>query len=249
MTSPRRSITTPEGSPVTREAALRIALAARTLPDVKTAAFVHALGERLGLPITADKLSRITVADIKAMLQGDSGGELIVDPGVAAATLKAAVRYLWGEGLDDGAPVPDAILPQGVAALRVAVASNNGEQLDGHFGSCLRFLVYLVTEDSMALAEVRPTRATDEAPDRNVARAALIADCHIACLQSIGGPAAAKLVRAGVHPVKYPVGGPARKLLGELQGTLRRPPPWLARLLGRDAETLRRFAGDAASPA
>lgn len=224
-------------SPVTREAALRIALAARALPDVKISEFVRALGDRLGTPVTESKLARVTVADLKAMLQGDE----IVDPGVDAHALKSAVRYLWGEGIDDGAPQPDADLPSGDGLLKVAVASNNGEKLDGHFGSCGRFLIYLVSESAVSLAEVRSTRVTDDAEDRNVARAELIGDCHLAYMQSIGGPAAAKVVRAGIHPVKFPVGGEAREVLTQLQGTLSCPPPWLAKLLGREAASLKRY--------
>lgn len=238
MNAQASSAPAPGGSPVTREAALRIAMAARALPDIKVAAFVRALGDRLGTPVTEAKLARVTVADIKALLQGDE----IVDPGVDAAALKSAVRYLWGEGIDDGSPIPDAELPQGAGLLRVAVASNNAEQLDGHFGSCNRFLIYLVSETAVSLAEVRSTRATDDAEDRNVARAELIADCHLVYMQSIGGPAAAKVVRAGIHPVKYPVGGAAREVLSQLQGTLQRPPPWLAKVLGCEAASLQRYA-------
>lgn len=230
----------PHGSPVTREAALRIAMAARTLPGVEVAAFVRALGDRLGLPVTDDKLARVTVEDLKTLLQGDE----IVDPGIDAAALKAAVRYLWGEGLEDGEPVPDHDIPAAEGALRVAVASNSGELLDGHFGSCTRFLVYQVSETGLWLVEVRSTLATDDAEDRNVARAALIGDCHLAYMQSIGGPAAAKVVRAGIHPVKYPVGGEAREVLLQLQGTLKRPPPWLAKVLGREAPSLAQFSVD-----
>lgn len=230
----------PHGSPVTREAALRIAMAARALPGVEVVAFVRALGDRLGLPVTDEKLARVTVEDLKALLQGDE----IVDPGVDAGALKAAVRFLWGEGLSDGEPVPDSDVPACEGALRVAVASNTGELLDGHFGSCTRFLVYQVTEDGIWLTAVRSTEAADEADDRNVARAALIGDCHLAYMQSIGGPAAAKVVRAGIHPVKFPVGGEAREVLRQLQGTLKRPPPWLAKVIGREAPSLAQFTAD-----
>jgi len=231
------STTASLGSPVSRESALRIAMAARTLPGVEIAAFVHALGNRLGLPVTDDKLARVTVADLKAMLQGDE----IVDPGVDGASLKAAVRYLWGEGLADDAPTPDADAPGDEGALRVAVASNSGEQLDGHFGSCNRFLVYRVAEDAIHLVAVRSTLSTDAEEDRNTARAALIGDCHLVYVQSVGGPAAAKLVRAGIHPVKLPAGGPAREAVARLQQSLQRPPPWLAKVLGREATSLARF--------
>lgn len=230
----------PSGSPITREAALRIAMSVRCLPGIETAAFVHALGERMGLPVTEDKLARVTVADLKALLQGDE----IIEPDIEAAALKSAVRFLWGEGLDDGAPSPDSVLPDASGLLKVAVASNNNEQLDGHFGSCTRFLVYLVSEEAVALAEVRSAHEADQAEDRNAARANLIADCHLAYMQSIGGPAAAKLVRAGVHPVKYPSGGAARDVLAQLKGTLRHPPPWLAKVLGRGDGGLGRFVCD-----
>lgn len=230
--------TAPTGSPVSRETALRIAMAARALPGVNLAAFVHALGERLGLPVTDDKLARMTVADLKAMLQGDE----IVDPGVDGSALKAAVRYLWGEGLADDAPVADPDIPQGEGALTVAVASNSGEQLDGHFGSCKRFLIYRVAEDGIWLAAVCTALQADGAEDRNAARAELLAGCQLVYVQSIGGPAAAKVVRAGVHPVKHPAGGAAREVLRPLQQVLGSPPPWLARALGRKAQSLERFS-------
>ncbi|PTD97718.1 dinitrogenase iron-molybdenum cofactor biosynthesis protein [Pseudothauera lacus] len=235
----------PNGSPVSRETALRIAMAARTLPGVNVAAFVHALGERLGLPVTDEKLARMTVADLKAMLQGDE----IVDPGVEGSVLKSAVRYLWGEGLADDAPLPDSDVPQGAGALTVAVASNSGEQLDGHFGSCNRFLIYRVAEDGIWLTGVRSTLEADGAEDRNAARAELLAGCQLVYVQSVGGPAAAKVVRAGVHPVKFPAGGAAREVLAQLQRVLGSPPPWLARALGREAQSLARFVPGAEAEA
>ncbi len=228
------------GSPIEREAALRIAMAARCLPGVDVAAFVRALGAHLEIPLTGAKLARVTVAELKTVIQGDD----IVDPGIDKAALKAAVRFLWGEGLDEDAPVPDAELPDGQGVLRVAVASNSGERLDGHFGSCTRFLIYRVSDAGIALSEVRSTRAADDTEDRNVARAALIADCHVLCVQSIGGPATAKVVRAGVHPVKMPEGGEARAALTRLQATLKRPPPWLAKALGREAASRVGFAAE-----
>ena len=49
------------------------------------------------------------------------------------------------------------------------------------------------------------------------------------------------MVRAGVHPVKKPTGGPAREALVELQGRLASPPPWLAQIMGVPAASLARF--------
>lgn len=123
-------------------------------------------------------------------------------------------------------------------SIRVACASNDGAILDGHFGSCERFLIYQVSPAELTLIEARETAATDDAEDRNVARARLINDCQVVFIQSIGGPAAAKVVRAGVHPVKVPKPAPAREVLVKLQTALVSPPPWLAKVMGVEAASL-----------
>jgi nitrogen fixation protein NifX len=224
---------------MTREAALRIALAVRELPGVTAAGLVTALAERLGLPLTETKLGGVTVTDLREILAGDHADEnCVVD--VDQDTLKSSVRLLWGEGIEHSELPPvqryqDGDMP---GSIRVACASNNDETLDGHFGSCERFLVYQVSTSEMRLIGVRPTLAADHAEDRNAARAALIGDCQVAYFQSIGGPAAAKVVRAGVHPVKIPKSAPAREVLVTLQKALISPPPWLAKAMGVEAESL-----------
>lgn len=125
-----------------------------------------------------------------------------------------------------------------MGSVRVACASNGTEVLDGHFGSCERFLVYQVSPESVSLLEPRATAAADEAEDRNVARSQLIADCQVVFVQSIGGPAAAKVVRAGVHPVKVPKPTPIAELVAKLQTALNSPPPWLAKAMGVEAASL-----------
>jgi nitrogen fixation protein NifX len=225
---------------ITKTAAFRIALAAKALEEVNPAAFTLKLAERLGLPLTEDKLASLTVADIKLVLTDEE----TVEPDVPMASIKLAVRYLWGENGDDSdVPTPEALADGAMpGSLRVAVASNTADNLDGHFGSCTRFLVYKVSRDRIQLIDVRPTLLTDEADDKNVARSELINDCQIVYVQSIGGPAAAKVVRAGVHPVKFPTAGPATAALAKLQTILDAPPPWLARILGVEAKSLAQFA-------
>ena len=63
-----------------------------------------------------------------------------------------------------------------------------------------------------------------------------------ACNTLAGGPAAAKVVRAGAHPVKIADGAAAREVLARLQQTLIKPPPWLAKTMGVKAESLEKFA-------
>ncbi len=225
---------------ITKTAALRIAQAARALADVNAGAFAAKLGDGLGLPITEEKLAKVTVADLKLILSGEE----TVEPDVDSASIKLAVRYLWGEAGDaDNLPPMDAYVDGEMpGSLRVAVASNTEENLDGHFGSCPRFLIYQVGRNDVRLIDARSTLITDDAEDKNVARAQLISDCQIVYVQSIGGPAAAKAVRANIHPVKVPDGGKARVTLQRLQAVLDAPPPWLAKILGVEAKSLSKFS-------
>jgi nitrogen fixation protein NifX len=122
--------------------------------------------------------------------------------------------------------------------IRVACATDSGELIDGHFGSCRAFLVYRVSPEAVEFVNALSTAAADEAEDRNKARAALIGDCQIACFQSIGGPAAAKVVRAGAHPLKVAPNTRVDDMLARLQLTLKNPPPWLAKVMGVEAASL-----------
>lgn len=225
-----------------REAALRIALAARALNGLDVRALVGALIEKLDAPLTESKLGTLTVEDLRVILAGDFA-EQGCHVGVEAEALKEAIRLLWGQGMDNSDfPAIEAYAEGDMpGSLRVAVAANRGENLDGHFGSCERFLIYQASPSEIRLIDVRSTVEADAAEDKNAARSALINDCQIVYVQSIGGPAAAKVVRAGVHPVKKPAGGSAREALVELQQRLSSPPPWLAQIMGVPSASLARF--------
>jgi len=62
---------------------------------------------------------------------------------------------------------------------------------------------------------------------------------------SIGGPAAAKVIKAEIHPIKDAAGGSARDRMVALQGVLAaKPPPWLAKVMGQTPEERPRFERD-----
>ena len=230
-------------SPLPRELALRVALASHALPDVTPGTLLDILDKAVGLPLTVAKLDGLTVKTFRR-----AGGEAIM-----ASTMedvKAAVGLLKGK---DGEAVnveieafEDGDMP---GSIRVACASNGGELLDGHFGSCTQFLIYQVSPEEVRLIDMRAamTKEAEEAADdpdvdKNALRAGVIADCQILYVVSIGGPPVAKVVRAGIHPIKRPDGGDARKIVSELKAVLAgSPPPWLAKILGYSAEERRRF--------
>ncbi len=231
---------------VTKGAALRIALAARALDGVDPRTFAARVGERvagkLGLPIDEDKLATITLADFTRLLVGNGADEAALEPEQDAGAIEFAWHCLRGEtDRDADVPVPESSLDI-PASLLVAVASNTAENLDGHFGSAPRFLIYQVGKDDIRLIDVRATTDADASGEKNAARAALIGDCHIVYILSIGGPAAAKVTRAGVYPVKIKKPVAAREAIAKLQTVLDAPPPWLARAMGVQAKSLVRFA-------
>ena len=236
---------------IDRDTALRIALAARTLPDVDLTTLIGILDERLGPPLNLEKLARITVTDLKTgigSLDGEEDGE---DFGGRSGLepIKLAVRVLWGETTeDDSLPRPEAYAESDMpGSIRVALASNSGDNLDGHFGSCLRYLIYQVSADAVRLVDVRSALEADFAEDRNAFRVELIQDCHLLYVVSVGGPAAAKIIRADIYPMKKIEGGAAVDVLAELQAMMRGVrPPWLAKILGvPNAERFRYYSGEA----
>lgn len=232
---------------LSREHALRIALASRVLPGVDVPTLIGILHDKVGSPLDDDKLKAITVTNLKTgigSLDGEEDGE---DIGIGLANIKLAVRYLWGEegedeNLPEIQPYRDGDLPE---SIRIAVASNSGVTLNGHFGSCIRFLIYQLARDQYRLIDIRSTVEADSSDDKNLFRANLIKDCHVLFVQSIGGPAAAKVIRADVYPIKVPDVAEAPDQLEEFQKVFDAPPPWLAKALGRSAEERKRFKADA----
>lgn len=231
-------------SQLPRELALRIALASRVLPGVELPKLINILHEKVGSPLDDEKLKAITVTNLKTGIGSHDGEEDGEDIGIGLENIKLAVRYLWGEeegdeGLPEIQPYKDGDLPE---SIRVAVASNSGSQLNGHFGSCIRFLVYQLSRTDYRLIDIRSTIEADSADDRNLFRANLIKDCHVLFVQSIGGPAAAKVVRADIYPIKVPEVIDAADKLKEFQQVFDAPPPWMAKVLGKSPEERKRYA-------
>ena len=214
---------------ISREVALRLGLARRALPDGNLQELLRVLDDAVGLPPTREKLEKLTLEAFSRA----SGGAYA---GVPLPLREAALAALRGESLPVGAAAPplesylDGDMP---GSLRVACASNGGEQLDGHFGACENFLIYQVSAQTSRLIDLRRSPDAPTREEKNTARAALLQDCQLLFAMSIGGPAAAKLVRAGVHPVKVPAGGAAQTQIDALRERLATTTaPWLLKAMG-----------------
>ncbi len=230
-------------APLSEQVALRVGLAVRELPDVDASLLLKILLQAIGTPLTTARLSRLRKARLVAAANG------LLDQ-ASDEQLSRAVNFLKGRGFELEAeplpPVADYTEGDMPGSIRIACTSNGGERIDGHFGSCARFLIYQVSASEVRLIELRSVPAADPDEDKNKLRAALIADCHVLCTASIGGPATAKVVRAGLHPMKLAAVRPAPELMAELQAVLSgSPPPWLAKIMGETPRERVRYAAEA----
>ena len=224
--------------------ALRIAFASRMLPGVDLPRLLEILHDRVGMPLDDEKLKSITVTNLKTGIGSADGEEDGEDISIGLENIKLAVRYLWGEESGDET-LPEVSAYEdgdlGPVSIRVAVASNSGDVLNEHFGSSLRYLVYQLSEKEMRLISIRSAIDADDAPDKNQFRVNLIRDCQVLFVQSMGGPAAAKVIRADIYPIKVPEPVSATEKLSEFQQVFRSPPPWLSKHLGVEATARTRF--------
>ena len=133
-------------------------------------------------------------------------------------------------------------------SVRIACASNDAVNVDGHFGSCSQFMVYQVSADEARLIDIRSTDIPKglEVDDKNLYRAELIQDCQVLYMASVGGPAAAKIVKLGIHPMKLPGIESIADIIAQLQTVIAgTPPPWLAKVMGIEAADRFRFEREA----
>ena len=86
-------------SPISEDIALRIGLAARTLPETDPARLIKVLASAVGLPPTVEKLATLRVKDLKSAADGE-----LAD--IDQDALKAALAILKGEGVAESDPPP-----------------------------------------------------------------------------------------------------------------------------------------------
>ena len=229
---------------LSRELALRIGLAARALPDTDAKRLFTVLTHCLGLPITEDKIGSLNLKTLKAAQAGEFSD-------VDDVSLKKALHILkhnveTGETLKpDIQAYVEGDMP---GSVRIACASNDAINVDGHFGSCNQFMIYQVSADEARLIDIRFTDSPDglEVDDKNLFRAELIQDCQVIYMASVGGPAAAKIVKLGIHPMKLPGIETIADIIGQLQTVIAgTPPPWLAKVMGIEASDRFRFEREA----
>ena len=119
--------------------------------------------------------------------------------------------------------------------MLIAFASSDGLTIDSHFASAPSFELYKFTDQPQGI--IHTTLAAvdmNESVDKVNARIKMLKECAIVYCNQIGGPAAAKLVQSGIHPLKVPEGTLIVEELNRMNKLLlsKKLPPWLKMKMG-----------------
>ncbi len=147
--------------------------------------------------------------------------------------------------LDDAQLAPPAsAMKAETHRLRIAIASRDGKSLNAHFGSAEKFMVYDVTPASHEFVHaIEITQVSDESgdhkvesEDRNGRKIRALAGCQIVFVLAVGGPVAAKILAARIHPIKVAEPESIDSVLARVKGFMAEdPPPWLRKVLAATA--------------
>ncbi|TKI03475.1 NifB/NifX family molybdenum-iron cluster-binding protein [Martelella alba] len=195
-------------------------------------------------------LPEIPPARIVAWLAGDSDNaltcaylETLTQPRLAASfppdpTLMSAAR--WSRVMaclrgDLPAHLRIRPRPQRQPQLLAAFCSQDGQVVNGHFGQGRLFFIYAIDDQGYGLHALRRYPSTPMTEEPNEIRARLVNDCPLLFCEAIGGPAAARLIRHDIHPMKVTPGTTIPSQCEAIRALLTgRLPPWLAKRLQRE---------------
>lgn len=234
------------GSSLDEDIALRIGLASQLIADrVSLEGFVSILIRSVGRPITQQRLSRLRLRRFKEASRGAFRS-------IPDEKLKQVLNTLKDpepaqQALLQALPMIDHYQPGDMpGSIRVACCSYRGDRIDGSFGTCERFLIYQVSASEYRLIDIREKPATRTAlpsvkvtrEERYHRRLTTLDDCHVLYALTIGAPAAAQVVNAGLHPIKLGAPRSTGEVLEQLQQALEgNPAPWLMKIMEASARS------------
>lgn len=121
-------------------------------------------------------------------------------------------------------------------AIKVAFASKDMETINAHFGGAKEFVVYDVSKEGYVLSGVVKTDTSEmEGDDKTDFKVKALAGINIMYCESIGGTAAAKVIRGGINPMKVNEPTQIESVLKELVVMINgNPPPWVKKIMNID---------------
>ena len=121
-------------------------------------------------------------------------------------------------------------------SMKVAFATKDLEMIDAHFGGAQKFVVYNVSKEGFVLDGVIKTIVSEMTGDEKTEfKIKALEGINIMYCESIGGTAAAKVIRAGMNPMKVQEPTLIEEVLKELVEMLNtNPPPWIKRIMSME---------------
>lgn len=113
--------------------------------------------------------------------------------------------------------------------MKVAFSSSTGVAIDENFRKTKSFTIWDIgPQEAFYVNTIAIGTDPSTEESRIAVRADALAHCSIVCSSEINGPAAAKLVSRGIHPMKTGSNIPVEDIIGKLQKVLQgSPPPWI----------------------
>lgn len=149
--------------------------------------------------------------------------------------------------VEDAASATETIDEFGIARgpvqggrMRVGFTTSDMKTVNAHFAGAKTIAVYEVSESESAFVEAiqfdnasaQSGAHDDDGEARINARIKALSGCALLFVTGIGGPAAAKVVRNNVHPVKLSNPEPINDVIERVQTMMRgNPPPWLRKVM------------------
>ena len=129
-------------------------------------------------------------------------------------------------------------------AIKVAFATKDMKSVNAHFGGAKEFVVYKVSKDGFLMSEVIKTDTEAmEGDDKTDFKVKTLKGINIMYCESIGGTAAAKVIRGGINPMKAQEGELIENILNGLVVMLNdNPPPWVKKIMNITSEVDPRLA-------
>ncbi|HHD78528.1 MAG TPA: nitrogen fixation protein NifX [Epsilonproteobacteria bacterium] len=118
-------------------------------------------------------------------------------------------------------------------SMKVAFATKDMETINAHFGGAKEFVVYNVSTDGFEINGVIKTDTSNiQGDEKTEVKVKALEGVNIMYCESIGGTAAAKVIRAGMNPMKVQEPRKIEDVLQELVTMINdNPPPWIKRIM------------------
>jgi nitrogen fixation protein NifX len=128
--------------------------------------------------------------------------------------------------------------------MKVGFATNDNILINDHFGWAKNFAIYEINMDGFKFLENRYFEEEVEEINKIDRKIEKLRDVKIIFIESIGGTAAARVVKSGIYPVvKKGIGAkPAPLRIDDVMEELRdvlskNPPPWLKKIILKEKES------------